>query len=114
MTNETANRMIDTGVAGADQVRNQAAEALEEAARKLRNADISGRGDDIRRILEDVDTRVEGFREAIGEQYERIETEYHRRVEPVETVIADHPIPAVLVAAAVGALVGMLISRVRD
>lgn len=114
MTNESANRMIDAGVAGAEQVKLQAAEALEEAARRLRSADVASRGEDVRHILEDVEGRIDQFRATVGAEYEKIGEEYHRRVEPVETIISEHPIPAVLIAMGVGTLLGMLISRVRD
>lgn len=114
MANETADRMIDAGVAGAEKVKLQAAEALEEAARRLRSADIGARGEDVRNILDDVGGRINGFRTAAGAEYEKIDAEFHKRVEPVETLIAEHPLPAVLVAAAVGALIGMLISRARE
>jgi len=35
-------------------------------------------------------------------------------MEPVESIITDHPIPAVLVAAGLGLLIGMIICRSRD
>src|SRR5512136_2031468 len=98
MSNESANPMIDAGVAGAEHVKLQAAEALEEAARKLRNVDVSAKGEDIRRILEDVEGRINRTRAEVEAGYEGLDTEFHRRVEPVETLIADHPLPAVLIA----------------
>jgi ElaB/YqjD/DUF883 family membrane-anchored ribosome-binding protein len=50
----------------------------------------------------------------VGVKYHEIETEYHKKMEPVETVISDHPIPAVMVALGLGFLFGMLISRSHD
>jgi ElaB/YqjD/DUF883 family membrane-anchored ribosome-binding protein len=111
---ETADRVIDAGVAGADRVRLQAAEAMEEAARRLRSADVSAKGEDVRRILEDVEGRINRVREAVGAEYGRLDRGFHERVEPVEKMITEHPLPAVLIAAGVGALIGMLIARARD
>jgi len=42
-----------------------------------------------------------------------MEVQYHQQVEPVEDIICEHPIPAVLVALGIGFLFGMLVSR-RD
>ena len=50
----------------------------------------------------------------IGIKYQKIEADYHKRVEPVEHIIIDHPIPSVLIAAGIGALIGMLLFKVRD
>jgi ElaB/YqjD/DUF883 family membrane-anchored ribosome-binding protein len=102
MPGETVDRKIQT------------AEALEEAARRLRTADLSARGDDVRQILSDVEDRVNQFREDVGEGYHRMEADYNRKVEPVEHIICEHPIPAVLIAAGIGALIGMLLFKGRD
>jgi ElaB/YqjD/DUF883 family membrane-anchored ribosome-binding protein len=109
MPEETA-----TMVSGADKIRLQTAEALEEAARKLRDADISGSGENVQNILHGVQDKMDHLKEEIGTRYHEIETEYHHQVEPVENIICDHPIPAVLVALGVGVLFGMLISKYRD
>ena len=50
----------------------------------------------------------------MGVKYQKIEADYHKRVEPVEHIIIDHPIPSVLIAAGIGALIGMLLFKVRD
>ncbi len=50
--------MVTEGVASTDRIKIQTADALEEAARKLRNADMSVKGDDFRNILHDVESRV--------------------------------------------------------
>lgn len=114
MSNENADRMVNEGVAGADHLKIQTAEALEEAARKLRSADVAGRGEDVKKILHDVEDKVNQFKENIGARYDTMEESYHQTVEPVENVIIDHPIPAVLIAAGVGVLIGMLIFKIRD
>lgn len=113
MPEDTAERMADKGFAGADHLRNQTIEALEEAARKLRAADLSGGSEDIKNILHDAQDRMDQFREEMGARYQEMEEEYHRRVEPVEHVICEHPIPSVLVALGLGFLFGMLMGR-RD
>ena len=114
MSNEAAERMVNTGVAGADRLKIQTAEALEDAARKLRAADVSAKGDDVKHILQNVEDRVNQFKADVGAGYHKVEADYHKRVEPVEHVIIDHPIPAVLIAAGVGVLIGMLIFKSRD
>jgi ElaB/YqjD/DUF883 family membrane-anchored ribosome-binding protein len=114
MSNETAERMVNAGVAGADHLKLQTAEALEDAARKLRRADVSARGEDVKQILQDVEDRVNQFKVDVGTGYHRIEESYHHGVEPVENIIIDHPIPSVLVAAGLGVLIGMLLFKGRD
>ena len=105
---------IATTVSGADQLRFQAADTLEEAAKKLRNADLSKTSEDVQEIIHGVQDKMEHLKEDIGARYHEIETEYYRQVEPVEHVIQDHPIPSVLVALGVGFLFGMLIGKYRD
>lgn len=114
MSTEAADRMINAGVAGADHLKIQTAEALEDAARKLRRADISAKGDDVKLILQDVEDRVNQFKADVGAGYHNMETGYHQKVEPVENIIIDHPIPSVLIAAGVGVLIGMLLFKGRD
>jgi ElaB/YqjD/DUF883 family membrane-anchored ribosome-binding protein len=97
-----------------DHLKTQTADALEDAAKKLRNADLSEKTDDIRTILQDVESRMNRLRVDAGVELEKIEAEYHKKVEPVENMITDHPIPAVLIAAGIGVLIGALISRGRD
>jgi ElaB/YqjD/DUF883 family membrane-anchored ribosome-binding protein len=114
MSNDAAERMVNAGVAGADHLKIQTAEALEDAARKLRRTDVAAKGEDVKYILQDVEDRVNQFKAEVGAGYHTMEEGYHQSVEPVENIIIDHPIPAVLVAAGAGLLLGMLIFRARD
>ena len=114
MAASAGDRMVNAGVAGADHMKIQTAEALEEAARKLRDADIVSGGEDVKDILHDVEFRVNLFRKECGAELNRIEAGYHKSVEPVENIIIDHPLPSVLVATGNGLLIGMLIFRARD
>jgi ElaB/YqjD/DUF883 family membrane-anchored ribosome-binding protein len=114
MADDTIDRMANKGFAGADNLKLQTAEALEEAARKLRSADISVNNDDVKNILHGVQDKMDHFKEEMGAKYHEVEAEYQKKVEPVEHIICDHPIPAVLVAVGFGFLFGMLISRARD
>ena len=114
MSNETADRMVNAGVAGADHLKIQTAEALEDAARKLRRADVSAKGEEAKHILHDVEDRVNQFKAEVGVEYHKIEAGYHQNVEPVENIIIDHPIPSVLIAAGIGVLIGMLLFKGRD
>jgi ElaB/YqjD/DUF883 family membrane-anchored ribosome-binding protein len=114
MTTDAIDRMVNNGVSGVDHMKLQTADALEDAARKLRNADLSARGGDVKHILHDAESRIEQFKAEIGVKYAEIEAGYHNKMEPVETVISDHPIPSVLVAAGLGFLVGMIICKSRE
>jgi ElaB/YqjD/DUF883 family membrane-anchored ribosome-binding protein len=106
--------MVNSGVASADKLKIQTADALEDAARKLRKTDVAAKGEDVKNILHDVEHRVNVFKAEVGAEYQRIEADYHKRVEPVEHVIIDHPIPSVLIAAGFGLLIGMLLFKGRD
>ncbi len=112
--NETADKMVTGGVASADNYKIKTAEALEETARKLRSADISVKDEDIRNLLSNVELRVNELKTEVGAGYEKIGADYHKTVEPVERIIIEHPIPAVLIAAGIGILIGMLIIKSRD
>ena len=114
VSSESSDRIVNAGVAGADHLKIQTAEALEEAARKLRRADVAAHGEDVKQILHEVEDRVNQFKVEVGDRYDTMEASYHQTVEPVENIIIDHPIPAVLVAAGVGVLIGMLIFKIRD
>lgn len=111
---EKADEAVNSGAARADHLKIKAAEALEEAARKLRSADASAKSEDVKHILHDVETRVSRFKSDLSAEVEKIEAEYHEKVKPVETVIAEHPIPAVLIGIGLGVLIGALIFKSRD
>jgi ElaB/YqjD/DUF883 family membrane-anchored ribosome-binding protein len=111
---EKIERILDTTASRADQVKNQTADALEEAARKLREASASAKSEEIKRILHDVENRMNRLGEEIGVGYQKMETEYHKRVEPVEMLISNHPIPSVMVAAGIGFLLGALLFKSRE
>ena len=114
MSEDTINRMVNKTVSEADTMKLKTAEALEQAARKLRSADMSMHGDEVKHVLHDAEARIHQFKEEVGMKYHEMEAEYHKKVEPVETIISDHPIPAVMVALGVGFLFGMLISKSHD
>jgi ElaB/YqjD/DUF883 family membrane-anchored ribosome-binding protein len=114
MPEDTIDRMVNKGFSGADHMKLQTAEALEEAARKLRSSDMSTHGEDVKHILHDVEAKMDKFKDEVGVKYHEMEAEYHKKVEPVETIISDHPIPAVLIAMGIGFLFGMLISKSHD
>jgi ElaB/YqjD/DUF883 family membrane-anchored ribosome-binding protein len=114
MAEETLEKMATKGMAGADNLKIQTAEALEEAARKLRNTEIPVKEEDVRSILHGVQAQVDHYKEEIGAKFHDVEAGYQKSVEPVENVIREHPVPAVLVALGVGFLFGMLMSKSRD
>lgn len=105
--------MAEESSSGTDHLKNQTIEALEEAARKLRSSDISASREHVENILHGVQEQMDVYKEQIGAKYHEFEEQYHQQVEPVENIICDHPIPAVMVALGIGFLFGMLVSR-RD
>ncbi|HSQ94287.1 MAG TPA: hypothetical protein VLL74_08340 [Methanoregula sp.] len=113
MAEDTIEQMADKGFSEADHLKNQTIEALEEAARKLRNADLSMNNEDVKKILHGVQDQVDQYKQEIGAKFHEVEAEYQKKVEPVEHLICDHPIPAVMLALGFGFLFGMLVSR-RD
>ena len=114
MSGDSIDRMVDKTVSEADTMKLRTADALEEAARKLRDADISMHGDEVKHVLHDAEERIHEFKDEVGVRFHEMEDEYHKKVEPVETIISDHPLPAVMVALGLGFLFGMLISRSHD
>ncbi len=107
-------KVIETTTKKADEVKAQAAAALEEAARRLRESGIEAKGEEVRRILQEVEERVNRLGQELGADIERVETEVRQRVEPVEGMIARHPLPAVMVAAGIGFLLGALLFKSRE
>jgi ElaB/YqjD/DUF883 family membrane-anchored ribosome-binding protein len=97
---ENVERFVNTGVTKAENVKSSTAEALEEAARKIRQADLAGKGDEIKAILADLEAKTAHLKEAVDE-----------KVEPAETFIKDHPFVSVAMAVGVGFLIGALIRR---
>lgn len=93
---------MDTTFAGAERVKVQTADALEEAARKLREASITAKGEDIKAILNDSEARINELKSQIGE-----------KVEPVEEFITEHPLMSVAIAVGAGLMIGSLLAR-RD
>jgi len=113
-TNETVHRIVNEKGTDAEILKVQTADALDEAARKLRITDVSAKGEHVKQILQDVEDRINQFKADVGVRYHTMEADYHKRAEPVEHIIIDHPIPSILIAVGIGALIGMLILKTRD
>lgn len=99
---EKVERMVDTTVAKADSFKVQTADALEETARKLREADLSLKGDEVKAMLNDAEARISMLRGDI-----------EKKVEPMETFIVDHPFASVMIAVGLGFMVGSLVASIR-
>lgn len=99
---QTAEHFVDTTVAKAGNVKSQTADALAEAARKLKDVDIQTRGEDLKAIIDDIEARTA-----------QLKAEVDRKVEPVETFIVEHPLASVMIAVGIGFMVGSLMTR-RD
>lgn len=98
-----AERFVDTTVAKADSMKAHTADALVEAARKLREADLGTRGDEVKAIIDDIEARTA-----------QLKAEVDRKVEPVETFIVEHPLASVMIAMGIGFMVGSLMAPRRD
>jgi ElaB/YqjD/DUF883 family membrane-anchored ribosome-binding protein len=109
MSDEIADQFINSRVADVDHVKNQTAEALEEAARNLRNTNVSSKGEDIKHILHRMESQVDQLKVHFGEDYRRIERDYHKDTKFIEQVIISHPVPSILIASGIGLLIGMAI-----
>ena len=99
---EQVERIVDTTVAKAENVKVQTADALEEAARKLREASLESKGQEVKNILGDIEARTN-----------QLKAEVDRTVAPVENFIVEHPLASVMIAVGVGFMVGSLMTR-RD
>jgi ElaB/YqjD/DUF883 family membrane-anchored ribosome-binding protein len=100
---EQVDRLVDTTVAKAVNVKVQTADAIEEAARKLRQANLEGRGEDVKALVNDIENRAAQLRDEVD-----------RKVEPVETFIVEHPLASVMIAVGIGFMVGSLMTARRD
>ncbi len=95
-------RVVDTTFGGAESIKSQAADALEEAARKIREMSITARGEDVKAILSDTEAQIDRLKARVGQ-----------KVEPMEDFITEHPFMSIAIAAGAGLLIGSLITR-RD
>ncbi|MDO8841401.1 MAG: hypothetical protein Q7J09_10730 [Methanocalculus sp.] len=131
----TENREEDTIGDNIEHLKLQTAEALEEAARKLRDADFGATGDEISKIVHDVEGSLKAIapkntfdveamgkdvRDTIHDTEEKIrsfarseEAEFEKKVESVESFISDHPIASVVIAAGAGLFVALIASKIR-
>ncbi len=74
---------------------------------------MAAKGEDLKHILRDIEAQVDQFKANLGEDYLKIESDYHKNTKSVEHVIIDHPVPAMLVAAGAGLLIGMALCKLR-
>ncbi len=95
-------RAVDTAFGSAEKVKVQTADALEEAARKLREMSITTKGEDVKAVLSDTEAKIDELKAQVS-----------KKVEPVEDFITEHPFMSIALAAGVGLLIGSLLTR-RD
>lgn len=93
-------RVVDTTFGSAEKVKVQAADAMEETAKKLREMSITARGEDVKAILNDT-----------GAKIHELSMQISKKVEPVEDFITEHPFMSVAIAAGAGLMIGSLLSR---
>jgi ElaB/YqjD/DUF883 family membrane-anchored ribosome-binding protein len=118
-----------------EHLKNQAADALEEAVRRLRDTDIRIEGEELLKIVHDAEGKLrhlapEKLPDA-GEIGEEIKKKIHeaegalhkiaedekimieKEVKTVESFVADHPIAAIAIAAGSGFIVGLIAAKLR-
>ena len=93
---------VDTTFGSAEKVKVQTADALEEAARKLRELSMAAKGEEIKAVLNDT-----------GDKIEKLKAEMGEKVQPMEDFITEHPFMSIAIAAGAGLLIGSLVAR-RD
>ncbi|WP_211531337.1 DUF883 family protein [Methanocalculus chunghsingensis] len=121
-------------------MKKKTADALEEAARRLRESEESMSGEEIWDIVHDaegklqevVPKKIEKAEEATEEAGEDIRKKLHdaeeklrsyvegehagieKKVRSVEGFVSENPIPAVAIAAGAGLLFGLIAAKLRD
>ena len=100
---QKVEQLVDTSFASAERAKVQAADAFEEAARRLREMSMTGKGEDVKALLNELDAKT-------GELKSQVE----KKVEPVEDFIHEHPFMTVAIAVGAGFLIGSLLARRRD
>jgi ElaB/YqjD/DUF883 family membrane-anchored ribosome-binding protein len=95
-------QLVDSSFAGAEKAKVQAADAFEDASIRLRGIKITNTGDEVKAILNDLDTKT-------GELKSQVE----KKIEPVGDFIHEHPFVTVAVAVGAGFLIGSLLASRR-
>ena len=95
-------RAVDTTFGSAEKVKVQTADALEEAARKLREMSMTAKGEDIKAVLNETGDRIDQLKSELGE-----------KVQPVQDFVTEHPFMSIAIAVGAGLLIGALVVR-RD
>ncbi|MCD1294753.1 hypothetical protein CUJ83_07040 [Methanocella sp. CWC-04] len=93
-------RVVDSTVQKAESMKIQTAEAFEDAARKLREARVSVKGDEVKAIIADVEAKTH-----------QLKMDVEKKVEPVEDFITEHPFASIAIAVGVGFIFGSLMRR---
>jgi ElaB/YqjD/DUF883 family membrane-anchored ribosome-binding protein len=94
--------VVDTTFGSAEKAKTQAADILDETARKVREMSMTAKGEDVKAVLDDAGAKLEKLRADVGHQ-----------VEPVEDFIVEHPFMSIAIACGAGLLIGALLTR-RD
>ena len=95
-------RAVDTTFGSAEKVKVQTADALEEAALKLREMSMTAKGEDIKSVLNETGDKIDQLKAEMGE-----------KVQPVQDFVTEHPFMSIAIAVGAGLLIGALVVR-RD
>lgn len=94
------DNIVDTTVETAENIKGSTADVLQEAAKKLREANLAGRGEDVKAVVSDLEDKAM-----------RLRSDVEKKIEPMEDFISTHPFMSVMIAVGVGYIVGTMITR---
>jgi ElaB/YqjD/DUF883 family membrane-anchored ribosome-binding protein len=100
---QNVEQLVDTTFSGAEKAKLQAADAFDEASRRLRELSMTGKGDEVKAILNELDAKTDELKSQVG-----------KKIEPVEDFIHEHPFMTVAIAVGAGFLIGSLMASRRD
>jgi ElaB/YqjD/DUF883 family membrane-anchored ribosome-binding protein len=95
-------QLVDTSFASAEKAKVQAADAFEEASIRLRGIKMTGKGDEVKALLNDMDAKAS-----------ELKSQVEKKVEPIGDFIYDHPFVTVAVAVGAGLLIGSILTSRR-
>jgi ElaB/YqjD/DUF883 family membrane-anchored ribosome-binding protein len=100
---QNVEHLVDTTFSGAEKAKIQAADAFEEASRRLRGMSMADKGEEVKALLNELDAKTGELKSQVG-----------NKVDSLEDFIQEHPFMTVAVAVGAGVLIGSLLASMRD
>jgi ElaB/YqjD/DUF883 family membrane-anchored ribosome-binding protein len=100
---QNVEQLVDTGFAGAEKAKVQVADAFDNASSRLREVNMTGKGNEVKAFLNELDVKS-------GELKSQVE----KKIEPIGDFVHDHPYVTIAVAVGAGLLIGSLLTSRRD